>query len=190
MINIVLFGPPGSGKGTQSKRLLEKYGLEYISTGDVIREQIAKGTELGLKVKSLSEQGILAPDELVIQLLESKMNEAPNAKGFLFDGFPRTYAQAEALDGLLARRQSTVSTMVALDVPQDELLQRLLKRAQIEGRKDDTEEVILKRFREYEAKTMPVIDFYRKQDKYHRIDGVGSMDEIFSRLTQVIDSVF
>lgn len=190
MINIVLFGPPGSGKGTQSKRLLEKYGLQYISTGDVIREQIAKETELGMKVKSLSEQGILAPDELVIQLLESKMNETPVVKGFLFDGFPRTSAQAEALDQMLGKRQAVVNTMLALDVPQDELLQRLLKRAQIEGRKDDTEDVILKRFREYEAKTLPVIDFYKKQGKYHRIEGIGSMDDIFSRLTKVIDSIY
>ena len=189
MINIVLFGPPGSGKGPQSKRLLEKYNMSYISTGDVIREQIAKGTPLGMQVKNLSEQGILAPDELVIQLLESKMNEASDTSGFLFDGFPRTYAQAEALDQLLAKRKSSVHTMLALDVPQDELLKRLLKRAEIEGRKDDTEEVILKRFKEYESKTMPVIDFYRKQGKYHRIEGVGSMEEIFGRLCAVIDTL-
>ena len=188
-LNIVLFGPPGSGKGTQSKRLLEKYGLAYISTGDVIREQIAKGTPLGLQVKNLAEQGILAPDDLVIKLLESKMDETPDAKGFLFDGFPRTTAQAEALDLLLAKRKTAVHTMLALDVPQDELLQRLLKRAQIEGRKDDTEEVILKRFKEYESKTMPVIDYYRSQDKYNHIEGVGSMDEIFRRLCAVIDTL-
>ena len=188
-LNIVLFGPPGSGKGTQSKRLLEKYGLAYISTGDVIREQIAKGTPLGLQVKNLAEQGILAPDDLVIKLLESKMDETPDAKGFLFDGFPRTTAQAEALDLLLAKRKTAVHTMLALDVPQDELLQRLLKRAQIEGRKDDTEEVILKRFKEYESKTMPVIDYYRSQDKYNHIEGVGSMDEIFLRLCAVIDTL-
>ncbi|MCR5190170.1 MAG: adenylate kinase [Bacteroidales bacterium] len=188
-LNIVLFGPPGSGKGTQSKRLLEKYGLAYISTGDVIREQIAKSTPLGLQVKNLAEQGILAPDDLVIKLLESKMDETPDAKGFLFDGFPRTTAQAEALDLLLAKRKTAVHTMLALDVPQDELLQRLLKRAQIEGRKDDTEEVILKRFKEYESKTMPVIDYYRSQDKYNHIEGVGSMDEIFLRLCAVIDTL-
>ena len=188
-LNIVLFGPPGSGKGTQSKRLLEKYGLAYISTGDVIREQIAKGTPLGLQVKNLAEQGILAPDDLVIKLLESKMDETPDAKGVLFDGFPRTTAQAEALDLLLAKRKTAVHTMLALDVPQDELLQRLLKRAQIEGRKDDTEEVILKRFKEYESKTMPVIDYYRSQDKYNHIEGVGSMDEIFRRLCAVIDTL-
>lgn len=188
-MNIVLFGPPGSGKGTQSKRLQEKYKLGYISTGDVIREQIAKGTPLGLQVKSLSEQGILAPDELVIQLLESKMNEAADTTGFLFDGFPRTYAQAEALDKLLAKRDTTVHTMLALDVPQEELLKRLLKRAEIEGRIDDTEEVILKRFKEYEEKTMPVIDYYHKQGKHHRIEGVGSTDEIFQRLCLVIDSI-
>ena len=188
-LNIVLFGPPGSGKGTQSKQLLEKYGLAYISTGDVIREQIAKGTPLGLQVKNLAEQGILAPDDLVIKLLESKMDETPDAKGFLFDGFPRTTAQAEALDLLLAKRKTAVHTMLALDVPQDELLQRLLKRAQIEGRKDDTEEVILKRFKEYESKTMPVIDYYRSQDKYNHIEGVGSMDEIFRRLCAVIDTL-
>lgn len=187
MKNIVLFGPPGSGKGTQSKRLQEKFHLTYISTGDVIREQIAKGTPLGLQVKNLSEQGILAPDELVIQLLESKMNEAAETAGFLFDGFPRTYAQAEALDQLLAKRKTTVHTMLALDVPQDELLKRLLRRAEIEGRKDDTEEVILKRFKEYESKTMPVIEFYRKQGKYHRIEGVGDMDEIFRNLSEAIE---
>ncbi|MBO4282908.1 MAG: adenylate kinase [Bacteroidales bacterium] len=189
MMNIVLFGPPGSGKGTQSKRLQEKYHLSYISTGDVIREQIAKGTPLGLQVKNLSEQGILAPDELVIKLLESKMDESPDTKGFLFDGFPRTHAQAEALDRLLDQRNTAVHTMLALDVPQEELLNRLLKRAEIEGRKDDTEEVIRKRFVEYEQKTMPVIDFYRKQEKYHRIEGVGSMEAIFQRLCQVIDTL-
>lgn len=189
MKNIVLFGPPGSGKGTQSKRLQEKYNLSYISTGDVIREQIAKGTPLGLQVKELAEQGILAPDELVIRLLESKMDESPNAKGFLFDGFPRTCAQAEALDRLLAKRNTTVHTMLALDVPEEELLKRLLKRAEIEGRKDDTEEVIRKRFKEYAQKTMPVIDYYRKQGKYHHIEGVGSMDEIFRRLCEVTDSL-
>lgn len=188
-MNIVLFGPPGSGKGTQSKRLIEKYNLEYISTGDVIRDQIAKGTKLGLKVKSLAEQGVLIPDELVVSLLECKMNESTNVKGFLLDGFPRTHNQAEALDIMLKKLNSKVNIMLALDVPKNELSVRLLNRAKIEGRKDDNEEVILKRFREYEDKTMPVIEFYKKQNKYRRIDGLGSPDVIFKRLTEFIDSL-
>ena len=189
MLNIALFGTPGSGKGTQSKKLLEKYHLVYISTGDILREQIAQQTALGLQAKQLIDKGHLVPDELVVKLLEEKMDNNPKADGFLFDGFPRTFEQAGILEDLLSKRNMSLSGMISLEVPEKELTERLLQRAKIQGRSDDTKEVIEARFKEYASKTMPVIDFYKGLNKYHPINGVGTLDEIFARIQQVIDNL-
>lgn len=186
MLNIALFGPPGSGKGTQSKFILEKYGLDYISTGDILREQIAKQTPLGLQAKNLIDHGQLVPDELVVKLIEDKLSSAVNSKGFLFDGFPRTLSQAEILETMLKNHHMSLNGMVSLEVPQDELTQRLLDRAKVQGRSDDTKEVIEQRFKEYESKTMPVIGFYKGLNKYYPIKGVGTLKEVFQRVQQAI----
>ncbi|MBO4581739.1 MAG: adenylate kinase [Bacteroidales bacterium] len=189
MLNIALFGPPGSGKGTQSKFIINKYHLVYISTGDILREQISLQTALGIQAKQLIDHGHLVPDELVVQLIEDKLNNGGNANGFLFDGFPRTCSQAEILEQILKKRHMNLNAMVSLEVPQTELVQRLLDRASVQGRSDDTKEVIEARFKEYASKTMPVIDFYKSLNKYHPVDGVGSLEDIFARIQQVIDNI-
>jgi adenylate kinase len=189
MLNIALFGPPGSGKGTQSKLLLEKYKLEYISTGDALREQIAKQTSLGIHVKKLIDKGQLVPDELVVKLLEDRMMSNLNANGFLFDGFPRTLVQAYILDGLLLRLNTSLSCMISLEVPQEELSKRLFYRAGIEGRSDDNSQVIEQRFKEYASKTMPVIEFYQDKGIYFPIAGMGTEQQVFERVENTIDSV-
>jgi len=191
MLNLILFGPPGSGKGTQSAKLIEKYNLEHISTGDLLREQIAKETPLGLKAKKYMEKGLLVPDEVVIGMIASKLEEkAGCVKGFIFDGFPRTVAQAEALDLLLTDRALTISRLVALDVPEEELVQRLLKRGETSGRADDrNEETIRQRVQVYENKTALVAGHYEQQSKFSKVEGVGSIDEIFDRLANVVDSL-
>ncbi len=189
MLNIILFGPPGSGKGTQSKMLLKKYKLEYISTGDILRDQITKQTPLGLEAKAIINKGQLVPDELVVEILESKLSENKDANGFLFDGFPRTLVQAYILEGLLLKLNTSLTMLIALDVPKDELTKRLLNRAHIEGRSDDNEVVIQERFREYESKTMPVIQFYKSRNMFTSIEGVGTEETVFERVENVIDSV-
>ncbi len=191
MLNLILFGPPGSGKGTQSAKLIEKYNLEHISTGDLLREQKAKETPLGLEAKKYMEQGLLVPDEVVIGMIASKLEERANCvKGFIFDGFPRTVAQAEALDQLLTDRALSINRLVALDVPEEELVQRLLKRGETSGRADDrNEETIRKRVQEYENKTALVAGHYNEQSKFSKVEGVGSIDEIFERLANVIDAL-
>ena len=189
MLNIILFGPPGSGKGTQSKMLLKKYNLEYISTGDILRCHIANKTPQGIEAKALIDKGQLVPDELVVELLEAKLTQNKDANGFLFDGFPRTLVQAYILEGLLLKINSSLNAVIALDVPKQELTRRLLNRAKIEGRSDDNEIVIQERFREYENKTMAVIDFYKTRDMFIPIDGTGSTDQIFERVENVIDGV-
>lgn len=187
MLNIALFGPPGAGKGTQSKKLLEKYNLTYISTGDMLRTEIAEGSSLGMKAKSIIEQGGLVDDELIIQLIEKKIKTNPDSKGILFDGFPRTTVQAYILEGLMLKLNTSLNCMVSLEAPEDELIKRLLLRAKVSGRSDDNLEVIKNRLKEYENKTKPVADFYAKKNKYYPLNGVGNIDEIFQNIIEVVE---
>jgi adenylate kinase len=189
MLNLVLFGPPGAGKGTQSQKLIEKYGLIHLSTGDLLRGEITRGTSLGLEAKKLMDAGILVPDEVVIGMISNKLDENKNAKGFIFDGFPRTVAQAEALDALLETKNAPISGMIALEVTDDELEHRLLLRGKASGRPDDANpEVIRKRIKEYNDKTAPVAGFYKNQGKFKSINGIGSIAEIFDAIGNVIKS--
>ncbi|MBW8686188.1 adenylate kinase [Chitinophaga rhizophila] len=190
MVNIILFGPPGSGKGTQSANLIKKFGLLHLSTGDLLRSEIEAKTPLGLEAKKVMDQGILVPDEVVIGMISSKLDANPEARGFIFDGFPRTTAQAEALDKLLALKKTAISNVLALEVPEDELIARLLNRGITSGRSDDAnEEVIRARIVEYHNKTAPVADHYAKYGKFKKIKGEGSVDEIFERLSKEIESL-
>lgn len=188
MLNLVLFGPPGAGKGTQSEKLIERYGLVHLSTGDILRSEVANKTALGLEAKKLMDQGLLVPDAVVISMIESKIDANSSSKGFIFDGFPRTTAQAEALDRMLSTKGTAISMMLALEVDDQELIRRLLNRGKDSGRPDDQNEaVISKRIAEYNMKTAPLKDFYGSQNKFRGIPGVGSIEEIFNRLCTVID---
>ncbi|MFT4017575.1 MAG: adenylate kinase [Agriterribacter sp.] len=188
MFNLILFGPPGSGKGTQSEKLIAKYGLKHLSTGDLLRSEIAAQTPLGLEAKSFMDKGQLVPDEVVIGMISSALDSNPNAKGFLFDGFPRTEAQAEALDKLLKLKKTAIHLMLALDVAETELIRRLLGRGKTSGRSDDTNEGVIKaRIAEYHKKTTPVADYYTKFDKVKHIKGEGTVDEIFEAISKEID---
>ena len=187
MLNLVLFGPPGAGKGTQSTKLLEKYQLVHLSTGDILRAEIANSTELGMEAKKLMDQGLLVPDEVVIGMISSKLDSNKAAKGFIFDGFPRTTAQAQALDTLLTEKNTSISMMLALEVADEELTRRLLKRGLDSGRADDqNEEVVRKRILEYNSKTAPLKNYYSTQGKFISISGTGSVDSIFSNLCDKI----
>ena len=189
MLNLVLFGPPGAGKGTQSQKLIEKYQLVHLSTGDILRGEISQGTALGLEAKKLMDDGKLVPDEVVIGMINNKLDTNPDAKGFIFDGFPRTVAQAEALDNLLQAKSTQISGMIALNVDEEELEKRLLLRGKESGRADDANpEVIRKRIAEYNAKTTPVANYYQAQGKLQSIDGIGSIDDIFANICNVIAS--
>ena len=189
MLNLVLFGPPGAGKGTQSEKLIEKYQLVHLSTGDILRSEISNGTELGLEAKKLMDQGVLVPDEVVIGMISNKLDSNKDAKGFIFDGFPRTVAQAEALDNLLASKASAISGMVALVVEPGELEKRLLLRGKDSGRPDDANpEIIRKRIVEYNSKTAPVANYYKEQHKLTSINGVGTIDQIFDSICSVVDT--
>jgi adenylate kinase len=189
MFNLILFGPPGSGKGTQSEKLIAKYGLKHLSTGDLLRSEIHRQTALGLEAKNFMDKGQLVPDEVVIGMISSALDENPGAKGFLFDGFPRTSAQAEALDKLMELKDHGIAVMLALDVSEEELVKRLLKRGETSGRSDDTnEQVIRARITEYRNKTEAVADYYRQFDKVVMIKGEGGIDEIFTSLCDEIDS--
>jgi len=188
MFNIILFGPPGSGKGTQSQRLIEKYGLKHLSTGDLLRSELALQTPLGIEAKNFMDKGQLVPDEVVIGMISTALETNPDVQGFLFDGFPRTDAQAEALDKLLHLKKTSIAVMLALDVSEDELIKRLLQRGQSSGRSDDIDEaVISSRIHEYENKTKPVADYYGKFNKVVHVKGEGSIEEIFQALCEEID---
>jgi adenylate kinase len=187
MFNLVLFGPPGAGKGTQSLKIAEKYHLAHISTGDIFRSEIKNETPLGLKVKGIIEKGELVPDELLIDLLRTAMHRFKDVKGFVLDGFPRTIRQAGDLDRLLGEEGEQVTLTLALEVDDLELIGRLLNRARIEGRKDDTEEVITNRLNVYNTQTAPLIDYYRKQGKFRAVYGKGTIEEIFGKLCEVVE---
>ncbi len=188
MFNLILFGPPGSGKGTQSEKIIEKYELIHLSTGDLLRSQIKQETALGLEAKKFMDKGQLVPDEVVIGMISTALEVNPDAKGFLFDGFPRTAAQAEALDKLLKFKESTISVMIALEVSEEELVKRLLNRGKTSGRPDDdNEEVIRNRIAVYNKKTAAVADYYRNFNKVITVKGEGSVDEIFSSLSVEIE---
>ncbi len=188
MFNLILFGPPGSGKGTQSEKLVEKYGLIHLSTGNLLREEIMNKTPLGVEAKKFMDNGQLVPDEVVIGMVDSYFDKHKAAKGFLFDGFPRTVAQAQALDKLLTLKKTEIAVVLALDVSEEELLKRLLNRGKTSGRSDDTnEEVIRKRLDVYLNETSPVAEYYKKARKFKSIEGEGSIEEIFAALRQAID---
>lgn len=188
MLNVILFGPPGSGKGTQSEKLIAAYGLKHLSTGDLLRGEIARQTPLGLEAKKLIDQGQLVPDEVVIGMISTALDNNREVRGFLFDGFPRTEAQAQALDRLLKLKQTAIAVVLALEVSEEELVSRLLNRGKTSGRSDDTDESIIRaRIVEYNSKTAPVADYYRGQDKFIAIPGEGSIDEIFDALTREIE---
>lgn len=189
MLNIVLFGPPGAGKGTQAAKLIDKYNLVHLSTGDIFRANIKGETELGNLAKSYIDKGELVPDEVTIGMLESELEKNPSAEGFIFDGFPRTTPQAEALEAFLQNKGTEISVMLALKVAEEELIKRLLLRGKDSGRADDqNEEVIANRIKVYNEQTAVVADFYSAQNKFEEINGVGSIDEIFERLCSAIDS--
>ena len=189
MLNIVIFGAPGSGKGTQIERIVEKYGINHISTGDVLRAEIKNGTELGKTAKGYIDQGQLIPDELMIDILASVFDSFKDSKGVIFDGFPRTIAQAEALKKMLAERGQDVSVMLDLEVPEDELMVRLIKRGKDSGRADDNEETIKKRLHVYHSQTSPLIDWYKNEKKYQHINGLGTMDGIFADICEAVDKL-
>ena len=190
MKNIVIFGAPGSGKGTQSDLLIEQYGLGHISTGDVLRNEIKKGTELGKTAQSYIDKGNLIPDELMVSILAGVYDSFGRGhKGVIFDGFPRTVNQAEELKKMLAARGHKVAAMIELDVPEDELMQRLIKRGQQSGRADDNEETIKKRLVVYHSQTQPLIEWYKQEGLHHHIDGLGTLERIFSDIKKVIDNL-
>ena len=190
MLNIVLFGPPGAGKGTQSEKLIHQYQLVHLSTGDIFRANIKGGTELGNKAKQFIDQGQLVPDEITIGMLESEADKHPDAKGYIFDGFPRTPKQAEALDNFLTSKGTAISGMIALEVDEEELRMRLMIRGKDSGRPDDQDPAIIqKRIDVYKNETEPVRDFYMAQNKYTGINGIGTIEEIFGRLCTAIDAI-
>lgn len=189
MLNIVLFGPPGAGKGTQAEKILEKYQLVHLSTGDILRAELKSQTTLGIEAKKYMDKGELVPDSVVIGMIESKIDSNIDAKGFIFDGFPRTTAQAQALDEMLAKKDIPISMMLALEVEKEELIKRLLLRGKDSGRADDQDQSIIEnRIKVYNSETAPVQGFYETQGKYKGIPGMGSIDDIFDRLVIAIDS--
>ena len=190
MLNLVLFGPPGAGKGTQSNLLIERYNLVHLSTGDILRGEIASGTKLGIEAKTLMDRGDLVPDEVVIGMISSKLDNNAEANGFIFDGFPRTKAQAKALDNLLEEKNTSICTMISLKVEDQELINRLLERGKDSGRADDqNKDIIANRINEYNNKTAPLKDFYASQEKLSEVEGIGSIEDIAKRINTVIDNL-
>jgi adenylate kinase len=190
MLNLVLFGPPGAGKGTQSNLLIDKYNLIHLSTGDILRGEITQGTILGLQAKEIMDRGDLVSDDIVIGMIASKLDNNPNAKGFIFDGFPRTAAQATALDNLLEEKGTSISAMLSLKVEDNELIRRLLERGKNSGREDDkNESIIANRINEYNNKTAPLKEFYSSQNKLSEIDGLGGLEDIAQKLNLVIEKL-
>ena len=188
MLNLVIFGPPGAGKGTQAAKIIEKYNLVHLSTGDILRIEKAKGTPLGMEAKEYADKGILVPDDLVIRIIANKLDENKNAVGFIFDGFPRTIAQAEALDKMLIERNIPIKAMLALEVDDDELQKRILLRGKESGRAYDANpEIVRKRIDEYNLKTSPLKKYYTEKGKAHSVYGIGEIDEIFKELCGVIE---
>lgn len=188
MYNLVLFGPPGSGKGTQSEKLVDKYGLIHLSTGNLLREEIANKTPLGLEAKSIMDKGQLVPDEVVIGMIDSSLEKHKDAKGFLFDGFPRNTAQAEALDKLLNLKKEEIKQVLILDVDEEELIKRLVLRGKTSGRSDDADENVQRKRQEvYKKETLPVAAYYSKQKKVTNVNGMGDIEDIFNRLSSSID---
>jgi len=187
MTNFLIFGPPGSGKGTQSVKLADEFNLIHLSTGDMLREEVAAATEMGKRVEGLMKRGELVPDEVVIQMIAERLDANPSAGGFIFDGFPRTVEQAAALDKVLGEKNTSISKMLMLEVEHDELVKRLLLRAETSGRPDDSKiDVIENRIKVYREKTEPVIEYYRKDNKYLPVNGMGDIDEIFDRLCKAV----
>lgn len=187
MFNIIIFGPPGSGKGTQSEKLIAQYGLKHLSTGDLLRSEIAAGTPLGVEAKTIMDKGHLVPDEVVIGMISNALEKNTAVSGFLFDGFPRTIAQAASLDKLLELKETQINTVLALNVKEDELIKRILNRGLTSGRSDDTNETIIKsRIQEYYDKTAQVLSYYMPQGKVNNIDGMRTVDEIFASIESVI----
>jgi adenylate kinase len=186
MFNLILFGPPGAGKGTQAVKIAEKFGWKHVSTGDILRAEVSQGTPLGLKVKSVMDAGHLVSDDLLIEIMESVFLKNNTVTGFVLDGFPRTLNQAQELDKMLLKHGHQVSLVLALEVDEDELVTRLIKRAQDQGRKDDTAEVIKNRLVQYHQHTKPLIDYYIDRKLYTEVYGVGSIDDIFGQLCSVI----
>lgn len=187
MFNLILFGPPGSGKGTQSDLLIQTYGFLHLSTGELLRDEVNRKTPLGIEAQMFMDEGQLVPDEVVIGMIDSKLNNNPAAKGIIFDGFPRTVAQAKALDKLLELKHTKIHTLVALDVPEEELKKRLLQRGKESGRSDDNEVTITKRITEYKNKTQPVADYYDQHGKLESVMGVGSIEDIFHNIQKVLE---
>lgn len=190
MLNIVLFGPPGAGKGTQSEKLINKYNLTHISTGDLFRKHLGEGTDLGKLAQKYMDEGNLVPDKVVIDMVDEKIKSTSSDEGFIFDGFPRTVNQAEALDKLLNGKGDPISGMISLEVPFEELKKRLLNRGKDSGRADDqSEEKINNRIQVYLAETLPVAEYYKKQGKLNKVNGVGTIDEIFDNICKVVDNL-
>jgi adenylate kinase len=190
MLNLVLFGPPGAGKGTQAASLIDKYKLVHLSTGDILRGELAAKSPLGVEAKKFMDKGELVPDEVVIGMIEVKLDQNKNANGFIFDGFPRTKAQAGALDNLLKKKNTAISVMLALQVEKQELVNRLLGRGKVSGRADDQDmSVIENRIAVYNRETAPVIDYYDAQGKYRPVNGMGTVEVILERLCKVVDEV-
>jgi adenylate kinase len=190
MINLILFGPPGSGKGTQAAKLIEKYALVHISTGDLFRYEMSNDTPLGRQAKSFIAKGELVPDSVTIAMLRNKVEAHPEAKGFIFDGFPRTITQAQSLDALLSEKSTAISALIALQVEDEEIVDRIKKRGATSGRTDDTNETIVRnRIEVYKSETAPVFDYYNRQEKSHTIEGIGAIDDIFGSICSKIDGL-
>jgi adenylate kinase len=189
MLNLIIFGPPGAGKGTQSAKLIDRYSLVHISTGDLFRAHISNNTALGLRVKQLLADGILVPDSITIDMLEEEVVKNPDAKGFIFDGFPRTVAQAQALDDFLATKQRKINIVLQLDTPEAEIKQRIEERRKVSGRSDDDADKLLKRLDEYFQKTIHVLPYYEQKGLVAKVNGIGKIDDIFNNLCEKIDTI-